>query len=312
MASNKSANTPDPGQPISINDVKRVFGRGLGKTPGDDLNDFHGVSYWSTTYPFAAGKFNATLETQLSLEDFYSKTSVDPVQPGTFIDYSAGANKTFTIPVFRREISVAIWGAGGGAGAADHDSVKPAGGAGGTSTIVVGTSTLTATGGGGGTSGYRYGNQNGSGGGGGVASNTGAFNVKTIVKTNGKSGGNGDAGNGRGANGGSAPNGGAGGARGAHNINNKNGYPGTAPGGGGGSGGYSDFKSGKNANPDRAAGGSGGSGAYAVLTFRRHDITPGTVIRYTIGSGGAGSSGNHGNGAAGASGGFKATWDIDN
>lgn len=305
-----SANTPDPGQPISILDIKRVFGAGLNQTPGEDLNDYHGVAYWNTTYPFAAGKFNTTLGTQLTLQDFYSKTATDPATAGSIL-YTSSGSSNFTVPVFRNSIQIEVWGAGGGGGAGHHDYTPPAGASGGLSSITVsktnGVFQANTYGGGGGGSGYRYGNQNGSGGGGGTYITSGVSTGCTVTAINGNSGAGGDAGNGRGGAGGSAPNGGAGGSSAA---NSQRGGNGNAPGGGAGSGGDSDFQSGKNANPNRSAGGGGGSGSYVSITIPRSLITPGSLIAYTIGAGGAGSqpSGAQGSGGNGGNGGVKFTW----
>lgn len=319
-ANTPSANTPDPPNPISFNDVKRVFGKGLDLRKHDDLNDFHGVGYWDTTYPYAAGKFNATLETQLSLQDFYSKSAIDPVVPGKLEDYQPGGPRYVEVPPFRKFVVIDLWGAGGGGGAGDHDGTPPPGGNGGASTFSItiggGTFSLTSNGGGGGTGGYRYGNQNGSGGGGGGTTSSGTIIGNRFYNIGGSSGSGGDAGNGRGGNGGSAPYGGAGGPRGGSREGSGNpidGKPGFIPGGGGGGGGSSDFQSGKNANPNRAAGGGGGSGSYQRLYLTRSQITPKTRIVYSVGAGGAGSivprNRSLGNGGSGASGGFRLFYD---
>jgi hypothetical protein len=316
------ANTPSTGNPISTADIKRVFGDGLGLTPGTDLNDYHGISYWETSYPFRQGKFNATLETQLTLQDFYGKSSGDPVIPGFTQDFDPGGPRIIPVPPFRRRLRIEIWGAGGGGGAGDHDTTPATAAAGGTSTVTYRDQndtayTITSNGGGGGGGGYRYGNQNGGGGGGGTASNT-AGAVGVITKVNGGSGAGGNAGDGRGGNAGSANNGsfsvktdgvlyGVGGAGGRV----RDGFPGTPPGGGGGGGGSSDFQTGKNANPNRAAGGGGGAGAYAKVELTRNQVRTGSNISYTIGTGGNGASGNLGKGAKGASGGFRLSYDYD-
>lgn len=316
---NPSANTPDPPNPISINDVKRVFGKGQDKFKNDDLNDFHGIAYWDTFYPYKKGKFEPTFDTQLSLQDFYSKTSEDPVIPGKLEDYTPGGPKAIDVPVFRNFIVIDVWGAGGGGGAGDHDGTPAPGGTGGASsfggTIGGSTFTVTSNGGAGATGGYRYGNQNGSGGGGGTFANTGTVVGTFVNRQNGNSGAGGDAGAGRGGNGGASPSGGAGGLRGGSKEPTKtiHGKPGNAPGGGGGGGGSSDFQSGKNANPNRAAGGGGGGGAYQRLYITRAQITPGTKLIYTIGAGGSGTvvpnNRSLGNGAAGSSGGFRLFYD---
>lgn len=333
-----SANTPTRGEPISLLDVRRVFGYGNNSVPGDDLSDYYGIPYYDTRSStfFAKGKFPTSGE--INLEDFYDKSSEDPVEPNFFIDKTPGSNKTYTIPAYRSFVKVEIWGGGGGAGTGDHDAVRATGQSGTASSLrltsLTSTSVLTAGGGSGGTSGYRYGTQSGTGGGGGVASNTGSFKIgttePTIVKTNGNSGQNGDAGAGKGGYGGDAPPvtpgrqdargyvgsigantvGGEGGNYGGYNTTPRsNGKPGIAPGGGGGSGGDSDFQSGKNANPNRSAGGAGGSGAYASLMFSRSVVPPGERVTYTIGAGGAGTkTGNQGTGGDGAAGGFKISW----
>lgn len=333
-----SANTPTRGEPISLLDVRRVFGYGNNTVPGDDLSDYYGIAYYDTraSTQYAKGKFPTSGE--INLEDFYDKTAVDPATISSFIDTTPGSNKTYTIPTYRSFVKVEIWGGGGGAGTGDHDAVRATGQSGTSSTLrltsLTGGSVLTAGGGGGGTSGYRYGTQSGSGGGGGTASNTGSFIIGTtqpvIVKTNGNAGQNGDAGAGKGGYGGDAPPiapgaqdargyigssgaysiGGEGGNFGAHNTTPRlNGRPGIAPGGGGGSGGDSDFQSGKNANPNRSAGGAGGSGSYAALTFSRSVVPPGEIVTYTVGAGGTGTkTGNQGTGGDGAAGGFKISW----
>jgi len=303
------ADTPSSGN-ISIIDIRTVFGYGNNQTPGDDLNDYHGVAYFDTFYPFNRGKFNTTINGSLSFSDFYSKTNIDPAPAGSTLITTPGSS-TFTVPVFRNTFSVEVWGAGGGGGAGHHDYTPPSGAGGGSSSIQVpkidGAYLATATGGGGGGSGYRYGNQNGGGGGGGTTSQSGVTTGCTITALNGNGGAGGDAGNGRGGAGGSAPYGGAGGYSAANAQRGGNGNP---PGGGGGSGGDSDFQSGKNANPNRSAGGGGGSGGYVRIDVPRSKITPGMIVLYTIGSGGAGSqpSNSQGSGGDGGPGGVRFSW----
>ena len=313
-----SANTPDPPNNISMDDIRSVFGKGRDVTPFDDLNDFHGVPYFEVQWPYRAGKFNVSTNGKLEYHDFYSKTATDPIVPGYFYDDVPGGAKTYRIPAFRRYVKIESWGGGGGAGSGDHDSVRPPGGAGSASMFSTssGASPFSVTVGGGapGTGGYRYGNQNGTGGAGGVVSVSGTV-VGTQNFLNGSSGGNGNAGNGEGGYGGTPPGGasqtppygpGAGGRAGRL----ADGNIGLSPGGGGGAGGSSDFQSGKNANPNRAAGGGGGSGGYASLVLTRNQIEPGMLVQYDVGSGGHGSTGNEGNGAPGAGGGFKISWDY--
>lgn len=302
-----SANTPSPGQPISINDIKRVFGSGLNLTPGDDLNDYHGIGYWDTTYPYAAGKFNVTLGTQLTLQDFYSKSSIDPVIAGYIADDTPG-NKFYIIPPFRTKIRIEIWGGGGGGGSGDRDN-KQAGSSGTASSVSINAVpiniTLSATGGGGGLGATR--NQSAGGGGGGTTSSSGSFAELTTISINGSSGGSGDAGAGRGGAGGTAPAGGLGGA-GGYGRGIRYGMVGNIPGAGGGGGGWSDYQSGKNANPNNHGAGGGGSGAYFKVDIPRSKIAPGTVVNYIVGSGGAGGlAWSHG--GDGANGRFKISWD---
>ena len=303
------AQTPKTG-PISLLDVRSVFGYGNNLSPGDDLNDYHGVPYFDAEYPYNRGRFNATASSQLSLDDFRNKTNVDPAAPGSYSDNSVGS-RTYPVPVFRTTLTVEVWGGGGGGGAGHHDYTPPAGTSGSSSSIAVGKLNglfqATATGGGGGGSGYRYGNQNGSGGGGGIHYFSGVTTGCTVTTLNGNGGAGGDAGNGRGGAGGSAPYGGGGGSSASDSNRGGNG---NAPGGGAGSGGYSDFQSGKNANPNRSAGGGGGSGGYVKIDVPRSLITPGMLIAYTIGGGGTGSqpSGAQGSGGDGASGGIKISW----
>lgn len=316
-----NANTPDPGSPISILDVRRVFGEGKDNNPGgSDLDDYHGISYWETVYPFRSGKFVSEPGSQLTLQDFYSKTSSDPVIPGKYEDFEVGTPKSVRVPPFRRKVRIEIWGAGGGGGAGDHDTTPATASTGGSSyfTYISGSNnyTITAHGGGGGGGGYRYGNQNGGGGGGGTVSNT-ANLIGVFTKSNGTAGAGGNAGGGIGGAGGSAFLGSltsnatytysSGGAGGYLRI----GYPGNYPGGGGGGGGSSDFQSGKNANPNRAAGGGGGSGAYAKIELTRNQIIGGSSVYYGIGSGGNFATGNMYNGGQGAAGGFRLSWDYD-
>jgi hypothetical protein len=202
-----SANTPDPPNPIDILDIRRVFGNGNNQTPGDDLNDYHGVAYFETFYPYRAAKFSSS-NNPLSFDDFYSKTSVDPAIPGSFEDYTPGS-RTFKIPPFRVNVVVELWGAGGGGSGGNHDYTPASGASGGSSSMVVsknnGNFNATVTGGGGGTGGYRYGNQNGSGGGGGTVSQSGNTSGCVVISSNGNSGSNGDAGNGVGGDGANSP-----------------------------------------------------------------------------------------------------------
>jgi hypothetical protein len=311
-----SANTPTRGEPISLLDVRRVFGYGNNTIPGDDLSDYYDIPYYDTRAStfYAKGKFQSSGE--IDLEDFYDKSSVDPITPGKFEDYDPGGPRYVTLPAFRNFVVIDVWGAGGGGGAGDHDGMPAAAASGGASYIQtkIGANTfiITSNGGGGGLGGYRYGDQSGAGGGGGSFSNTGVVVGTFKARTAGTSGQGGNAGEGRGGNGGSAPEGGDGGARGGsrEGPNNPiNGKPGGAPGGGGGGGGSSDFQSGKNANPNRAAGGGGGSGAYQRLYLTRAQITPGTQVIYSVGAGGAGRTvppgRSLGNGAAGGAGGFR-------
>ena len=96
------ANTPDSG-PISINDIRNVFGYGNNQNPGDDLSDYHGVQYFDTFYPFRRGYFGTS---QLSYADFYSKTSIDPCPPPPPGGLTIDPNKTTgTIPPFRSTIT---------------------------------------------------------------------------------------------------------------------------------------------------------------------------------------------------------------
>ena len=54
-----SANTPTRGEPISILDVRRVFGYGNNTVPGDDLSDYYGIPYYDTREStfYARGRF---------------------------------------------------------------------------------------------------------------------------------------------------------------------------------------------------------------------------------------------------------------
>ena len=307
-----NANTPDPPDPISLEEIYKVFGPGLDDNKGYDLFDYRGLQYWETFFPFRKDKFSSNTESEISIEDFYSKTSSDPVSPGWYLDFDVTADKSIKCPPFRRKIKFEIWGAGGGGGAGDHDATPATAARGANSsityTLTTGTTlTANAGGGGGGTGGYRYGDQNGSGGGGGIGT--------TVV---GQSGSNGNAGGGKGGNGGSANTGSlafnpayAGYGAGGVGDTNKNGTAGVQPGGGGGGGGSSDFQSGKNANPNRAAGGGGGSGGYSKIILTRSQLAPQSPISYKIGAGGLGATGNLGNGGRGAAGGIRVSWDYD-
>jgi hypothetical protein len=301
--------TPDPGQPISLTNIYDVFGKGNEPaSPGLELDNYNGVRYWSSFYPFAQGRFPET--GQLQLSDFYGKCALDPVIPGTITDYTPGINKTFKIPPFRRYVLVEMWGAGGGAGAGDYSNYYN--GSNGTATRVFGVIGINAGGGVGGSAGMRQGNQSGAGGAGGTWSLSYNNLPAGVITggTNGAPGGNGSAGAGRGSNGGNSPNGGTGGVYGGNGTSNYNGrnagFNGNPPGGGGGSGGYTD----NSKKPSRSAGGAGGGGAYAYFICERSQIQFGQILNYDVGAGGAGGIGNQANGGTGAGGAIKFTWDI--
>lgn len=172
---------------------------------------------------------------------------------------------TFTVPNYVGTMTVQLWGAGGGGGAGSSDSGGN-GTAGGNTTFSPALGTLTAGGGGGGFAGYAS----------FLSGPAGPTASGGNINTNGSAGG---MSNWYGGNGGSAPNGGAGGAgTGANTLTT--GGAGTAPGGGGGGGGGD--------NNTQAGGTGGASGAYVSKSYAQGAISAGTVISYSVGSGGAG------------------------
>jgi hypothetical protein len=155
--------TPDPGSPISLNDIHSVFGKGNEPASnGYELDNYNNITYWDSFFPYNRGVFSAS---QLQLSDFYSKHAYDPILPGVFNDNTPGTNKTFIVQPFRTFLLVEMWGAGGGGGGGGYNFSLP--GVSGTSSILSGF--MEAGGGTRGTSGVRRGNQSGQPGVGGAA-----------------------------------------------------------------------------------------------------------------------------------------------
>lgn len=269
--------TPTSGA-ISINNINSVFGR------GNDLNSYRNT-LWYQPSSIVMGTFSSGA---LALGDFYNKQATDPVSPGSSTLTTPGTT-TFTIPLFRNSLTVAVWGAGGGGGGyGDSPGSSYAGGsqygATGGASAFYGPTTLLANGGTGGqTAGTSTGGgvSNGAAGTGGTASG-GTTNTSGTNGTDGFSG----------AIGGGSPNGGA---STSYLSSQSAGYAGNAPGGGGGGMLYS--LGGK----FPAAAGGGGGGGYTTKTYAPGDLTTGASITVTVGGGGAGGPNNlpGGNGANG-------------
>ena len=306
-----TANTPGAGQPISLDDIRIVFGQGNNLNTGDDLDDFHGIYYYDTFYPYAKGKFSSA-GSPLTLNDFHDKSATDPAQPGFFYDDVPGVNKTYTLPAFRNNIQIAMWGAGGGGGAGKKNN----NGNRGSNTIVTGTFsngtnfTITAAGGLGGQSTAS----NGPAGSGGTPTVTPSFTSPnfTGTLTNGNNGSVGASATSsfRSGAGASAPSvtvtspygaivtytGGTGGAAmpayagliplAAGSTLNIDGNSGGKPGAGGSGGSWWYNKMGIGTN--QSAGGGAGSGGTTYSNITRLAITPGSILTYTVGTGGAG------------------------
>ncbi|OGG80304.1 hypothetical protein A3A39_03480 [Candidatus Kaiserbacteria bacterium RIFCSPLOWO2_01_FULL_54_13] len=184
---------------------------------------------------------------------------------------------TFTVPTYTGVLVVSVWGGGGGGGG--DGSSDSDGGNGGQSRF----STLTT---GGGLGGQDDDNANGGTGGAGGSAIGGDINIA------GFSGGSAQIGattSGRGAR---APFGGHGGA--SVSPPDAAGFPGWTP-GGSGSGGARDSTA--------PMGGGGGSGGYVERTYSVGELTSGSNISVTVGSGGSsGEGGRTSTGGAGARG----------
>lgn len=306
-----TANTPSTGQPISIDDIRIVFGLGNNLNTGDDLDDFHGIYYYDTFYPYARGRFNTAAGSPLTLSDFYDKSAIDPAQPGFFYDDTAGVNKTYTLPVFRNSIQIAMWGAGGGGGSGFYKTDLSTSGSNGSNTLVSGTFsnntnfTITAAGGISGKSNTP--SKDGAAGAGGSTAITPSFASPnfTGTLTNGNAGSAGSTQraifkSGAGASASSITvtspyglivtyTGGTGGAAVSGNAVDINGNKGsslTGP-GAGGSGGAWRYNT-QSIGTRQIAGGGAGSGATVFARISRLAITPGSILTYTVGAGGAG------------------------
>jgi len=202
---------------------------------------------------------------------------ITKVVPGSQTFTSSG---TFTVPNGYTTITIEVWGGGGAGGA---------GSAGGDSSVSgTGLTTMTAYGGSAGAQGTNT--VPGAGGVGGTAINGTTSNITGGTGTTGGGGANGTTGSIAGGTGGAAA-----------VISGAQGGSGTAPGAGGGGGffqsagmpmcgccGYT-----------RYAGG-GGAGGYSKSIITT-DITPGTTLSVTVGTGGVGTSGQQygGNGGDG-------------
>ena len=202
---------------------------------------------------------------QLRYSDFYLKRATDPAAAGSY-DAPVGST-TFTVPLYRNNLNVKVWGGGGRGGnfgrpgqyAADGH-YEPNGGDSSFGSVIGG-------GGGGGQNagtGTAGGNYYGAGGAGGVASG-GDINLA------------GAAGGGGGGNGGNA--GDSGGAGGVNPGGRCQYADGTYPGGGG---------SGSNYNFNGkfpAYCGGGGGGGYAEKNFPAGTLPAGTQIPVVVGAG---------------------------
>ena len=162
--------TPSSGS-ISIKDIYDVFGTGNEDTrPKEELDNYYNVRYFDPSYPYNPGRFpaNSSVST-IGLQDFYNKCFLDPALPYETYFNNVPGTYTYTIPVYRDDIFIDIWGGGGGGGSI----ATGANGANGTATTasVAGLFLLTANGGIGG--GTAPGNaRDGIGGAGGAANVT--------------------------------------------------------------------------------------------------------------------------------------------
>lgn len=217
---------------------------------------------------------------------FHNGTSWYRTRPNP-VTFSTPGSYSFRSPGYQSNLTIKVWGAGGAGSAVTGWGLLcggvtcGAGGAGGGSSIS-GTGVSLSAGGGTGGSTCTAGGAGGATTGGGAGSSAGA--------------GASDA------SGGSAP--GGGGAGGVlPGTGDRDGDPGDAPGAGGSSN-------------SRACGlGSltargGGSGGYTIRTYSVGQVTPGTLLSITVGSGGVENAGSAGfaSGAGGA-GRVEISWD---
>jgi len=258
------------GSSLTLTEIDNEFGLGT------SLGVMRGVTWYldnvTTTGTFASSN--------LKFSDFYSKKSGDPAGSGT-TTYSTPGSFTFTVPLFRTNIVIDAWGAGGAQLADGGD----------TSATATGLNLNAGGGKGGGGGGRRTTSPGGIGG-----TATGGD-----INEPGEAGGTG--GTNRGGNaGGQAYGGGTGGSAGADNgaCGNNPGGNGTSPGGGaGGDRGVDCSK-----NPGWSYAGGGGGGGFVRKTLASGVLSAGSSVSVTVGAGcpDSGQGGSSGNGQV------KITW----
>ncbi|MCW5714866.1 MAG: hypothetical protein KIT43_10180 [Bauldia sp.] len=212
------------------------------------------------------------------------------------IAFTSPGTHDFVVPNYAVAVVVTVRGAGGGGGGSGISS-NNIGGTGGLSrfraTLAGYGSDLVANGGAGGA-----GNQAGGAGGTGGTASGGSSNATGAAGSAGTD--TGDPGTGLaigGAGGAGAASGGAGGAQVGPASSAFTGNSGTAAGGGGGGG----------LATGPGGGGGGGGGGAAARTFAFGELTPGAVVKVTVGTGGARSTGWR-DGGLGARGEVSISW----
>lgn len=203
----------------------------------------------------------------------YAQSSYNPLSSGPG-SQSFSSSGTFTVPEYNT-LTVECWGGGGGGGG--DGTGQGNGSSGSASRFAAPTGTLTANGGAGG----EYAGPGGPGGTatGGTTNTAGQAGGTRTSAASGK--------------GGDSPNGGTGGA----SITSvAAGRAGQVPGGGG--------SGGRNST---APGSGGGGGGYVARTYASGDLTVGSQIAVTVGTGGSGDSAAY-SGGDGARGRCLMTW----
>jgi len=279
--------TPSSG-PISIADINSAFGLGY------SLASYRGVT-WYQPNSLNTGTFSST---NLSMSQFYNKQNTDPATSGSVTYNNSGS---FTVPLYRNSFSVQVWGGGGGGGGpAVGFGGSDTSTNGGTSSISVAGYSLSAAGGvkGNIAPGDRSSGASGAGGVGSGGTTNGTGTSGTPYGAYGGRDRPGTSGNGYNGGAGGTTNGLSGGSSGTATGN-----PGGTPGGGGGPA-YFDENVNDSGKSWSTGGASGGGGYASVSLTPSNGPSAGTVLTYTVGSGGAAG----GQAGAGGAGQITITW----
>lgn len=229
---------------------------------GKNMGSMRGVT-WYLDNVLTTSTFSST---NLKFSDFYNKRRTDPAGASSTTVNTVG-NGSFTVPLFRNNITFYSWGGGGGSNGS---------GDGGSTTISLPSVTLSANGGySGGGGGRRYVGPAGAGG-------SASGDASTFTESG--AGGGGAAG--KGGNAGGVSDGG-----GDNSTQTTGGnftyFPGNSPGAGGsGFFGYDGSK-----DPGYSGGGGAGGSGFAKRTFTSAQLTTGTAVPYTVAPGGGNGGG---------------------